>query len=256
MTPNNKITNENLTESIWKACKVLYVDHVAVTTKYLSQTVNDYLGLPNARLLRGPGINTKQNVDYAFIQIEHGLIIEILGVLPDSPIEEHISRGGGAYHLCFAVENLDEAASMAKKYGASQVLEARKDDAFDGRRVAFFVHTRHGLFEFVEAYPSIIYENNLSGFEHQPSDTGKIKNDGSSNKEVHNKIYKIFLTVFPQEKPEKFIGSSIGNIIGWDSMGHLMLIMEIEKIFEVRFDVSEMSELDSFVKIENRLIGN
>jgi acyl carrier protein len=39
-------------------------------------------------------------------------------------------------------------------------------------------------------------------------------------------------------------------------MGHLMLMMEIEKEFELRFDVTEMSELDSFVKIENKLAGN
>ena len=253
MTSNKNIINKNLTESIWKACGVLYVDHVAVTTNDLNQTVNDYLGLPNARLLRGPGNNTKQNVDYAFIQIEHGLVIEVLGVLPNSPIEKHVSHGGGAYHLCFSVANLDIASSIAIQNGASQVLEARKDDAFDGRRVAFFVHSRHGLFEFVEAYPSIFYENNISDYEHEPLDPGEINNYSSSNQEVHNRIYKIFSTIFSREKPENFINSSIGNITGWDSMGHLLLMMEIEKEFELSFDVNEMSELDSFEKIENKL---
>ena len=36
-------------------------------------------------------------------------------------------------------------------------------------------------------------------------------------------------------------------------MGHLLLMMEIEKEFELSFDVNEMSELDSFEKIENKL---
>ena len=256
MTSNKNVMNENFKESIWKACGVLYVDHVAVTTKDLNQTINDYLGLPNARLLRGPGNNTKQNVDYAFIQIENGLVIEILGVLPNSPILEHVSRGGGAYHLCFSVGDLDAASSIAKKHGAIQVLEARNDDAFDGRRVAFFLHSRHGLFEFVEAYPSIIYENNMARYEHELFDSGEVDNLLPSNKRVHDKVYEIFLRIFPREKPENFISSSIGNITGWDSMGHLMLMMEIEKEFELRFDVTEMSELDSFVKIENKLAGN
>ena len=254
MTLNKNMMNENLMESIWKACGVLYVDHVAVTTKDLNQTVKDYLGLPNAKLLRGPSNNTKQNVDYAFIQVEHGLVIEVLGLLPDSPIEEHVSRGGGTYHLCFAVEDLDKASIIAKKHGASQVLDARKDDAFDGRRVAFFVHGRHGLFEFVEAFPSAI--NDIDTSEHESVSIHPNKNNSgiSTSDKGHDRVYKIFSTVFPLEKPENFIGSSIGNIKGWDSLGHILLMMEIEKEFELRFDVNEMSELDSFDKIKNKLL--
>ena len=251
---SNSILDSNITESIWKACEVLYVDHVAVTTKDLNQTVKDYLGLPNAKLLRGPSNNIKQNVDYAFIQVEHGLVIEILGLLPDSPIKEHISRGGGAYHLCFAVADLDKASVIAKKHGASQVLDARQDDAFDGRRVAFFVHSRHGLFEFVEAFPPAINDIDTSEHESVSIHPSKNNTDISKSDKCHDRVHKIFSTVFPLEKPENIIGSSIGNIIGWDSLGHLLLMMEIEKEFELRFDVNEMSELDSFDKIKNKLL--
>jgi len=251
---SNSITDSNMTDTIWKACGVLYVDHVAVTTKDLNQTVKDYLSLPNAKLLRGPGNNKKQNVDYSFIQVEHGLVVEVLGSLPGSPVEQHVSRGGGAYHLCFAVADLDKASVIAKKLGASQVLEARKDDAFDGRRVAFFVHSQHGLFEFLEAFPSAINKIDVSEHESVSIQSSKNISNISSTAKIHDRVYKIFSRVFPTEKPENIIGSSMGNIKGWDSLKHLVLMMEIEKEFELSFDVKEISELDSFNKIQNKLL--
>jgi catechol 2,3-dioxygenase-like lactoylglutathione lyase family enzyme len=129
------------------------VDHVAVTTRHFDQTIADYLSLPDARLARGPGWNPTQRVDYAFISLAGGLTVEVLGLKPDvtSPIEEHVRRGGGAYHLCYLVGDLDAAMARVREARGKIVVPPTPDVAFDGRRIAFFMHRAHGLVELVEA---------------------------------------------------------------------------------------------------------
>jgi catechol 2,3-dioxygenase-like lactoylglutathione lyase family enzyme len=132
---------------------ILGVDHVAVTTRHFEQTVADYLSLPGTRIERGPGWNPTQRVDFAFVALGSGLTVEVLGLRPDveSPIEEHVRRGGGAYHLCYVVQDLDAALARVKEARGKVVVPPTPDVAFNGRRIAFFIHRAHGLVELVEA---------------------------------------------------------------------------------------------------------
>jgi catechol 2,3-dioxygenase-like lactoylglutathione lyase family enzyme len=132
---------------------ILGVDHVAVTTRHFDQTVADYLSLPGTRIERGPGWNPTQRVDFAFVSLGSGLTVEVLGLRPDvdSPIEEHVRRGGGAYHLCYIVQDIDAALARVKEARGKLVVPPTPDVAFNGRRIAFFMHRAHGLVELVEA---------------------------------------------------------------------------------------------------------
>jgi catechol 2,3-dioxygenase-like lactoylglutathione lyase family enzyme len=131
---------------------VLSVDHVAVTTRRFEDTLADYLSAPGATLAKGPGWNPTQKVDYAFVAMRAGLTVEILGFKEgvDSPIESHVRRGGGAYHLCFVVADIDRALAEVKAARGLVVLKPTPDVAFNGRRIAFFMHRAHGLVELVE----------------------------------------------------------------------------------------------------------
>jgi catechol 2,3-dioxygenase-like lactoylglutathione lyase family enzyme len=132
---------------------VLGVDHVAVTTRRFEETLADYLSKPGATLAKGPGWNPTQKVDYAFVAMGGGLTVEILGLKEGvaSPIEQHVRRGGGAYHFCFVVADLDAALAEVKAARGMVVLKPTPDVAFPGRRIAFFMHRAHGLVELVEA---------------------------------------------------------------------------------------------------------
>lgn len=142
---------------LMRAIRPLYVDHIAVTTPHFEETIRDYLALPHARFTRGPGQNGSQNVRYAFVELERGMRVEILG-LPSggrSPIAPHVERGGGAYHLCYAVVDLELSITAAQTAGARLVVPPKPDPAFDGRPVAFLVHPAHGLFELVAAHATL-----------------------------------------------------------------------------------------------------
>ncbi|PMO91611.1 hypothetical protein BCS98_11835 [Vibrio breoganii] len=225
---------------------VMHVDHYAVTTRDLTATLSDFLSIPGAKLLRGPGKNPAQKVNYAFVELNGAGTIEILAPLtPDSPILNHLQSGGGAYHLCYAVADLDNALAIAqRKFGAKVVVEPKRDGAFDGRRVAFLVHPVHGLFELLEAYPSMIQDDVID------TEEAKVEKDVTA--------YYAILDVYRDTvdaSASDFSTINMNDCPEWDSFKHLMLIMEIEKRFDISIPASDMSELDSLKKIEAYIVG-
>ncbi|EOG5907622.1 VOC family protein [Vibrio vulnificus] len=225
--------------TMFSALGVLNVDHYAVTTRDIIATLKDFLSIPNSKLLRGPGVNPAQDVHYAFVELNGMGIVEILSPLnDDSPILGHLSNGGGAYHLCYAVKDLDNAIEVAQQeFGAKLIVMPKADGAFDGRRVAFLIHPLHGLFELLEAFPSsisIAMTSNANAVNH------------SSQKE---KLLSIYHNVVG-DAGATFDMTNMKNCSDWDSFKHLLLIMEVEKKFEVSIPAEDMSLLDSLEKID------
>ncbi len=226
---------------------VLHVDHYAVTTNNLTATLNDYLSIPGSRLIRGPGENPAQGVEYAFVELNGMGMVEILTPLDEnSPILRHLGAGGGAYHLCFTVRNLDNALAVAKQqYNAKVIVRPRADGAFDSRRVAFVVDQHHGLFELLEAYPAPRVSTCVKELQSKPH---------------HNTHFEQLKAVFSEiittlsDKDDNVVMSECPE---WDSFKHLMLIMELEKEFDISVPADEIANLDSLTKlseyIDNKL---
>lgn len=223
------------------AIGVINLDHVAVTTRDLVSTVKEYLSIPNSKLLRGPGKNFAQSVNFAFVDL-NGVVIEILSPLHEkSPIINQLSDGGGAYHLCYTVSDIENSVAIAQnEFGAKLVVPPEADDAFDGRRVAFLVHELHGLFELLEAVPadlSTIRELNIM----------KVEN---------NSIEEMLLDIYNSVVGKNYVNFedvSMKNCSEWDSLKHLQLIMELEKQFEISISSSDLSQLTSLSDIKNYL---
>ncbi|GAD87972.1 hypothetical protein VHA01S_003_00480 [Vibrio halioticoli NBRC 102217] len=229
---------------MFSALGVIHVDHYAVTTRDLVATLNDFLSIPGSKLLRGPGENPAQQVNYAFVELNGMGVVEILSPLgSESPILNHLQSGGGAYHLCYAVADLDNAIQVAEKdFGAKLVVEPRADGAFDGRRVVFLVHPVHGLFELLEAYPPSI---------HCATDVSKAQqNELKSNSDLFG-IYRDIVDASASD----FSAINMKDNPEWDSFKHLMFIMEIEKRFEISIPADVMGELNSLQKIDAYLVG-
>ena len=222
----------------------LWIDHVAVTTKAFKETARHYLAMPNARVLRGPGWNSAQKVHFLFVSFGGDLCIEILG-LPedgDSPIAGHVNNGGGAYHLCHAVADLDTSLAAATRAGCRIVVPARSDDAFDGRRVAFLMHPAHGLFELVEAYGKLKAV--------MPAhDLGKAPASADiqfADEELQRGLKTAFANIFRESLPAEIADWTIEKVEAWDSLQHLRLAMEIERCLDVALPSHMLGELKSF----------
>ena len=215
------------------------INHVAVATYNINKVVQDWLSLPNSKLISKPLKNRKQGVNCAFVQLSNNLVIEILSPLgKKSPISKHLKRGGGVYHFCFDVDNIFNSIKLADNLGAKLISKPLNDIAFNNRKVSFLFHSDHGLFELLETKKN--KNNSLveKAFNRNKLDSNKL-----------NKLHGIFLEIFPKIKGIKKDKMKINCIDKWDSLGHLQLIMAIEKKLNIKIPSSKLDDLDSFDKI-------
>ncbi|MDK8874847.1 VOC family protein [Paracoccus sp. SSJ] len=222
----------------------LYVDHLAVTTAEFEPCLRDYLAMPGARISRGPGFNDQQKVRFAFVQLADGFRVEILG-LPetgDSPIMAHVERGGGAYHLCYAVADIDASLERAQAAGARVVVPPKPDPAHDGRPVAFLIHPAHGLVELVAAWPTMAAPA-AAPAKASPVPTAPA---APSSAEAQPELVAAFRTVLRKLSTEEVTEARFGDAPGWDSLAHLQLVMEVERRLGIRIPTREMGNLTSF----------
>ena len=61
--------------------------------------------------------------------------------------------------------------------------------------------------------------------------------------EILKKISPIFIKVFKNKKLRIKFNSSAKNIKNWDSLAHINIILNIERMFKIKFKVSEIAEL-------------
>lgn len=67
--------------------------------------------------------------------------------------------------------------------------------------------------------------------------------------ELEKKIEDVMKAVFEISVGEIDEESSIDNIDLWDSMGHIKLILSIEKDFGMQFNVDEVVEMTNYKRI-------
>ena len=73
-------------------------------------------------------------------------------------------------------------------------------------------------------------------------------------KDQNNKIIQALKKTFPKSKiPKKIENLKIGDLKGWDSLGHVNLLLEIEKIFKFKFGTKIFLSLQSIKKIKENL---
>jgi acyl carrier protein len=226
---------------------VLWLDHVAVTTETFDVTAQHYLSMPNARVLRGPGWNSEQKVHFIFVNFGGDLCIEILGVPHngDSPIAEHARAGGGAYHLCHAVADINISIVRAQELGARLIIEPIADEAYDGRRVAFLIHPAHGLFELVEAYGSFRVEPFIAHTENRAVNRVATSQETQAVN-IDIRLKNAFEKIFRENLPKMNTDWTVNQIEGWDSLQHIRLIMEVERQFDVSLPSHILGSLCSY----------
>ena len=73
-------------------------------------------------------------------------------------------------------------------------------------------------------------------------------------KDQNNKIIQALKKTFPKSKiPKKIENLKIGDLKEWDSLGHVNLLLEIEKIFKFKFGTKIFLSLQSIKKIKENL---
>jgi methylmalonyl-CoA/ethylmalonyl-CoA epimerase len=125
--------------------------HVGLAVASIEKAAEQY------RQLFGIGLSglvvedVRQKVRVAFAEVAAGVFVEFVeAVGEDSPVASIVKRGGGLYHLCFVVGDIEAAIEQIRRSGGRVVSAPQPAAAFDGRRIAFVYSPDRSLIEFLE----------------------------------------------------------------------------------------------------------
>jgi len=132
--------------------KLLHVGVAVPETALATRTLEALFGY---KVVSGPFDDPIQKVTVNFLTQsgeEPEPEIELIAPLtPDSPIRSMLNKtGGGAYHLCFATNDLERALAHVRSQGCIVVSAPQPAVAFGGRRIAWVYTSTRQVFELVE----------------------------------------------------------------------------------------------------------
>ena len=68
----------------------------------------------------------------------------------DSPVNRFLAKGGGQHHLCYEVDDIENAITVLKSRKASVVQRPCPAVAFEGRRIAWLITREKLVIELLE----------------------------------------------------------------------------------------------------------
>ena len=129
----------------------LHFHHVGVAVKSIDEALGYYTGLFGMRQVSEPLEVPSENVKVCFVEAPGGVLIELVeGIGEKSPVAEIVERtGAGPYHLCYRVDDLDDAIKKLRAGGCHR-LKRFERVAQGFRRFAFLLTPDRQLFELCE----------------------------------------------------------------------------------------------------------
>ena len=71
----------------------------------------------------------------------------------------------------------------------------------------------------------------------------------TDDNQLIDRVRNVAARTFKHRAEEIAAGAGMGSLEGWDSLGHLILMMEIEKEFKVRFSTVQIGQPKSVAEI-------
>jgi len=221
----------------------LMIDHIGLTTPDLDAALAGVWS-HGAEIIRGPLDNIERGVRQAFVRVRSGETIELLMPLPGamSPISRHVENGGGAHHICFIVSNIAEAVSAAQQAGAHVVVGPTPDAAFEGRLIAFLFDRLYGLVELLESDRRPPGDSIQERPQPEPAPLPE--------RDVEAALAQVFTDLFPALRETGVKAAQLEVTPGWDSLGHIRLIMALEQRLGMTIPSSAIAQLVNYDAVE------
>lgn len=132
--------------------RAMRIHHIGIATNNIERLAAYYEQALGARLTSQIIEDEAQRVRVAFAELDDGALLELVEPLPpESPIQRILERGGGPYHICTTVEDIEGAIVRARAGGALVISLPRPAKALGGRRVAFLYIDGNNLIELLES---------------------------------------------------------------------------------------------------------
>jgi methylmalonyl-CoA/ethylmalonyl-CoA epimerase len=127
--------------------------HVGVAVRDLSKAIPVYQALFKYELFSGPFTDSTQNVSVCFLTRGDGdTVLELVAPLgPNSPIDRTLKKGGGPYHFCYQVPDINAAIAYLTEQGSLLLSGPVPAVAFEMREIAWLMTEVNLLVELVQA---------------------------------------------------------------------------------------------------------
>lgn len=127
------------------------LNHIGIVVSDIKNKLKFYEKMCSSSVSASPIVPDEiQGVKVCFIEVGKVTFELIEPINKNSPVSNFLKKGGGLNHLCFEVENIEEAFRLAKDIGGLIVKEPAPAAAFAGKRIAFVFFKELGLVEFLE----------------------------------------------------------------------------------------------------------
>lgn len=127
--------------------------HIAYVCRDVEAKAESMVFFYGAKIL-GPAVADKhQGVKILFLELADKTRVELLEPIDEtSPVNNFLARGGGWYHLCMEVDDLDQKLDELSRSGKAFVVKPPADaPAIDNRRVAFVMTDQKDIIEYIES---------------------------------------------------------------------------------------------------------
>jgi methylmalonyl-CoA/ethylmalonyl-CoA epimerase len=127
--------------------------HVGIAVRDLSEAIPIYKTIFGYELVSGPFDDPIQNVSACFLSRGEGdTLLEIVAPLgPNSPIHGTLKRGGGAYHICYRVADIEAGIRHLTDHDSVLLSGPVPAIAFEMRQIAWLMTEAYLLVELLQA---------------------------------------------------------------------------------------------------------
>lgn len=130
----------------------LVFHHMGVAVTDLERAITEYADILGFQLVSGPFADPLQKVKVCFLARGTEPQIELIAPYgDDSPIKRLLSSGGGAYHFCYEVPDIEKAIADVRARKCLVISGPVQAVAFGNRRIAWFYTPARQLVELLEA---------------------------------------------------------------------------------------------------------
>lgn len=126
------------------------IHHVGCAVKSIPEALKYYVGVLGFRIIEEAFDVPSQKVKVCFVGPADGSMIELVeGTSEDSPVKKILEQlGGGAYHTCYEVEDLDRAVKYLCGY---KFVKYRKSEIHNEKyRALYMVTPDNQLLELIQ----------------------------------------------------------------------------------------------------------
>ncbi len=131
----------------------LSIHHLGIAVVDIESALGFYQTALGFTLVSKVIFDPTQKVKICFLANEPNRILTLELISPvgcTSPVNGYLSKGIGAYHVCYEVKQLEKALEGLRAKGCVLIAPPVAAVAFDGRRIAWCLTPTRHLVEFVE----------------------------------------------------------------------------------------------------------